>query len=34
MGKLHDMYGKEDRFGGETRGKDHLEALDLDRLMY
>jgi uncharacterized protein YjbK len=34
MGKVRGTYGKEERFGEETRGKDHLEDLGLDRIMY
>jgi hypothetical protein len=31
MGKVCGTYGKEERFGGETRRKEHLKDLSLDR---
>lgn len=34
MGKVCGTYGQKERFGGETRGKDHLEDLGLDRIIY
>jgi hypothetical protein len=34
MYKVWGTYGKEERFGGETRGKYHFEDLGLDRIIY
>jgi len=34
MGKECGTYGKEERFGGETRRKEHLEDLSLEKIVY